>query len=222
MQSINEYYEKYWQNPTDYIDPSTPVRQALLRRFLKLTPPGGMILDLGCGTGEFCEFFRTHGFHAEGSDLSRAAITHARKTHPGITFHAGEAATLLPHRTGLYDLIFSSEVIEHLFDVGGWLAAINDLLKPDGLLILTTPYHGFAKNLAIDIFGYSKHYDPLGQHIRFFDRAGLSRCLKLTGFTPLAWTGYGRPWPFWKSMFVVARKTRPCSGLKVSTQGRVM
>jgi len=221
MRSIDEYYENYWENPGDYADPSTPDRQALLRRFLKMAPAAGRILDLGCGAGEFCDFFRSHGFEAEGSDLSQNAIMHARKTYPGITFHVGEVETLLDCREGYYDVVFSSEVIEHLFDVGGWLGAVNGLLTPEGLLILTTPYHGLAKNLAIDIFGYSKHYDPLGQHIRFFDRVGLARCLDLTGFTPLEWTGYGRPWPFWKSMFVVAKKTRAFAGLSVGTQGRL-
>jgi SAM-dependent methyltransferase len=221
MLSIDEYYEQYWQNPAEYADPTTPIRQELLQRFLRMAPIGGSILDLGCGAGGFCEFFRSLGFQVEGSDLSRAAIEHARKTYPDITFHVGEVETLLPSKESQYDVVFSSEVIEHLFDVGGWLGATNKLMKTDGLLMLTTPFHGILKNIAIDIFGYSKHYDPLGQHIRFFDKAGLARCLNLTGFTPLAWTGFGRPWPFWKSMFVVARKTQPFAGLSFGTQGRL-
>jgi SAM-dependent methyltransferase len=224
MPSIEEYYEQYWENPDDYVDPSTPARQALLRRFLQRVPAGTKIIDVGCGTGEFCDFFYGLGFHAEGSDLSHAAIAHARKTYKGkgLTFHTGEVHTLLPAHAGCYGVAFSSEVIEHLFDVANWLGAINQLLEPDGYLILTTPYHGFAKNLAIDLFGYSRHYDPLGQHIRFFDKAGLTRCLRLCGFEPLSWTGYGRPWPFWKSMFVVARKVRPCATLAFGTQGRLV
>jgi SAM-dependent methyltransferase len=221
MPSIERYYEQYWEKPEDYADPSTPERRALLKRVVQGLPAHARILDVGCGAGDFCDFFRNLGFDAEGTDLSHAAIAHAQRTYPDIAFHAGDIEALLPAAARSFDVAFSSEVIEHLFDVARWLGAINQLLKSDGLLILTTPYHGLVKNLAIDLFGYSRHYDPLGQHIRFFDKAGLSRCLKLTGFVPLSWSGYGRPWPFWKSMFVVARKVRPYADLVYGTQGRL-
>jgi len=112
MQSIEEYYERYWENPDDYTDPSTPARQSLLQRFLKPFPPGSRLLDVGCGAGEFCEFFRSLGFNAEGMDLSNAAIAHARQAYPAITFHAGAIETLLPMQKGRYRVVFSSEVIE--------------------------------------------------------------------------------------------------------------
>ena len=78
----------------------------------------------------------------------------------------------------------------------------------DGWFILTTPYHGLVKNVLLDVLNYSGHYDPFGQHIRFFDRKGLTTSLERYGFTPQGVTGYGRAWPLWKSFFVVARKTR--------------
>jgi SAM-dependent methyltransferase len=95
-----------------------------------------------------------------------------------------------------------------LFDVETYLQSINRLLRPGGRFVLTTPYHGFVKNVLVDLLNYHKHYDPLGQHIRFFDRASLSTCLVKFGFEPKVWTGYGRPWPFWKSFFVVSSKAR--------------
>jgi SAM-dependent methyltransferase len=206
MATVNEYYERYWDAPETYYDPTTPRRQQLLRRHLATLPEGSRVLDLGCGRGEFCEFFRSLGFEAEGIDISSQVVAHARDAHHGIPFHVGEAASLLPVRAGAYDCVFSSEVIEHLFDVGEYLSAVNRLLKPGGLYVLTTPYHGLLKNVLIDALNYRGHYDPLGQHIRFFDRRGLADCLERFGFRPLVWTGYGRPWPFWKSFFVVSRK----------------
>lgn len=162
------------------------------------------------------------GLEAEGYDLSDAAINYAAEKLPSIRFFSGDLDDLLGDREQHYDLIFSSEVIEHVFDVHTWLSNLNRLLKPSGMLILTTPYHGVFKNIAIDLFGYSKHYDPLGQHIRFFDKNGLSKCLTATGFHPMAWRGYGRPWPFWKSMFVVARKVAAPKQLQLRTQGAVL
>lgn len=221
MATIEQYYENYWENPESYSDPTTPQRQALLRKVLPGLPAGGRILDVGCGRGEFCDFFVKQGFAAEGTDISQAAIRHAQQHFPGATFHACAVEDLLPTRAGVFDAVYSSEVIEHLFDVGAYLLAINHLLKPGGLFILTTPYHGLIKNISIDLLHYAGHYDPMGQHIRFFDTKGMKRCLSAFAFEPVHWWGYGRPWPFWKSFFVVARKAGEARALQVGTQGRL-
>ena len=208
MANIEEYYEDYWEEPESYNDPTGPMRQALFRKHLSHLPRGARVLDVGCGRGEFCAFFRELGLAAEGIDISRKGVEYARKQHPGITFHAGETQSLLPDRAAAFDCVFSSEVIEHLFDVGGYLEAINRLLKPGGAFVLTTPYHGLIKNVVLDAVNYAKHYDPLGQHIRFFNKNSLGMCLRKWGFEARVWTGYGRPWPFWKSFFVVTTKAR--------------
>jgi 2-polyprenyl-6-hydroxyphenyl methylase/3-demethylubiquinone-9 3-methyltransferase len=221
MPDINEYYEQYWQSPEEYHDPTTPLRQALLDKHVGgLLKPGAKVLDVGCGRGEFCGFFAAKGCAAEGTDISTNCIEFARKHHPGCGFHAVAVEALLPARAGEFDLVFSSEVIEHLFDVATYLHAINHLLKPGGRVVLTTPYHGLVKNVLIDLRNYARHYDPLGQHIRFFDRASLGGCLEMFGFTPRVWTGYGRPWPLWKSFFVVAEKTSQAQMPTFATQGR--
>ena len=220
MPSIEEYYENYWEAPEEYSDPTTPQRQALLDRMLPRVPAGGAILDVGCGRGEFCDFFARKGFRAEGTDLSHAAVKYAQARYPSATFHAVVVEDLLPARAGGFDMVFSSEVIEHLFDVGTYLLAINHLLKDGGTLVLTTPYHGLLKNLSIDLLNYSRHYDPLGQHIRFFDTRSMNTCLRTYGFEVDHWWGYGRPWPFWKSFFVVARKVSRARARSVGTQGR--
>src|SRR5687767_11920900 len=150
MADIQQYYEEYWQAPEDYNDPTGPMRQALFRKHVKLSA-GASVLDVGCGRGEFCAFFQQLGLAAEGIDISRTGIEYARKQHPGITFHAGEVQALLPSRAGSFDCVFCSEVIEHLFDVGSFLEAVNRLLKPGGVFVLTTPYHGLVKNIVLDV-----------------------------------------------------------------------
>ena len=205
---FREYYEKYWEHPEEYNDPTTPERMALLRKHLAKLPEGANIIDVGCGRGEFCQFFKEElHLHPRGIDVSEAAIRYATQQYPGIQFDALEAQELLSEHARTFDCVFSSEVIEHLFDVGCYLDAVQALLKPDGVFVLTTPFHGLIKNLAIDFFGYASHYDPLEQHIRFFNRQSLTRCLEASGLTPVTWTGYGRPWPFWKSFFVVCHQS---------------
>jgi 2-polyprenyl-6-hydroxyphenyl methylase/3-demethylubiquinone-9 3-methyltransferase len=205
---IAEYYENSWSRPELYNDRTTPLRKALLRRYLPAAgvSPGARVLDLGCGCGEYAAYLKEMGYEAEGIDISANVIEYARREHPGPVYHVGEAQALLPSRAGAFDAVFSSEVIEHLFDVEGYLRSINRLLKPRGALVLTTPYHGVVKNIVIALSSFSHHFDPLGQHIRFFDRPGLDMCLRKFGFSPEVWTGFGRVWPLWKSHFVVSRK----------------
>lgn len=221
MPDIQQYYEQYWAKPDEYSDPTTPMRTALLERHVgHLLRPGTKVLDVGCGRGEFCGFFASKGCQAEGTDISVNCIEFARQKNPGCQFHPVAVEALLPARRGEFDLAFSSEVIEHLFDVATYLHAMNHLLKPGGLLVLTTPYHGLIKNILIDLRNYARHYDPLGQHIRFFDQKNLGDCLRLFGFEPIVWTGYGRPWPVWKSFFVVSRKIKDAEMPSFATQGR--
>ena len=207
MPTIEQFYEKYWEAPAKYYDPTTPQRQALLRKHVSLHADA-RVLDVGCGRGEFCAFFKQLGWNAQGIDISQTGISYARSQHGGIFFRATEVQALVPGESEAYDCVFSSEVIEHLFDVQTYLESINRLLKPNGLFVMTTPYHGFIKNVIVDLLNYSKHYDPLGQHIRFFDKRSLDGVLRQFGFVPQVWKGYGRPWPFWKSFFVVSRKER--------------
>ena len=80
------------------------------------------------------------------------------------------------------------------------------MFRQKGLLILTTPYHGFLKNLLIVLLKFDRHFDPEGSHIRFFDKKGLERCLNNSGFAQISWSGIGRFWKMYRTWFVVAQK----------------
>ena len=113
-----------------------------------------------------------------------------------------------------YDVILSVEVIEHLFLPKLYLNNINGWLKRDGLLILTTPYHGHLKNLLIALLNkYDVHHNPLWDygHIKFFSKATIFKLLeecrfKPVYFKPVYFKGLGRFSYLWKSMLIVAKK----------------
>src|SRR4051812_20168960 len=110
-------------------------RRRTARRLLGLMPPGGRLLEVGCGHGLLLDEARAAGFEPEGLELSRDAAAYAR-AELGLTV---QERTLAEHEADPYDGIVLADVLEHLDDP---LAAIDDclrLLAPSGALCLVTP-----------------------------------------------------------------------------------
>jgi len=208
----SEFYERYWQRPRDAIPERGLLieqRKKLLKAALANLPSGSPILDAGCGTGEFSLFISSLGFTPIGVDISATAVAQARLRCPGTRFEVASPETRLPFIDEEFAAVWCSEVLEHLFDVHAALAELNRVLRPGGILVLTTPYHGLFKNIAIGILSFERHYNPYLSHIRFFSRPSLAMCLERAGFATIQWQGIGRHWPVWKSQFVVSRKVSP-------------
>ena len=209
MGDIKTYYEDYWDRDTDVSDNdvTTPERkQRLLKTLKDHLESGANVLDLGCGGGQFAALLNKSGYNAMGMDLSANAVGMAMRNNPGVEYNVLNPDGSIPVEDNIFDAVWSTEVIEHVLDVHGFLMEINRVLKPGGLFVLTTPYHGYLKNLLITVLKFDRHFDPEGPHIRFFDRKGLERCLQKAGFNPLSFDGIGRFWMMWRTWWVVAKK----------------
>jgi len=175
-------------------------------------PAGAQVLDLGCGNGSFISLYRDRGWHLHGTDFSSTGIEIAKQNFPDIDFILADASSPagdIAERVGLVDLIISTEVIEHLYNPRGFLKNAYDLLKPGGLFVVTTPYHGYLKNLMLAVTGsMDKHYTVLWDHghIKFWSPATLSQALTESGFRDLKMVGAGRLPGLWKSMVFSTRK----------------
>lgn len=105
--------------------------------------------------------------------------------------------------------VISLEVVEHIFLPRNFARNCYGFLKPGGRLILSTPYHGYLKNLALALTGaLDKHFTALWDfgHIKFWSRRTLTALLTEQGFEDIRFQGAGRvPW-LWKSMVLCARK----------------
>jgi len=183
-----------------------PLRAALKREL----PHGGAVFDMGCGNGATVGMLLELGYTATGIDPSASGIEWARAAWPAGRFEVGSAYDEdLRARYGQFAVVVSLEVIEHCFWPRRFAASIYDLLRPGGLALISTPYHGYAKNLALALTNrFDAHWSPLwdGGHIKFWSRDTLSRLLREAGFASVDVVRVGRIPPLAKSMIALARK----------------
>ena len=114
-----------------------------------------------------------------------------------------------PFQAESFDVVVSTEVVEHLYRPRQLVQNAFRLLKPSGHFIVSTPYHGWLKNVVLALSGkMDNHFTALwdGGHIKFWSRETLSALLTEKGFTDLRFVGAGRVPYIWKSMILIARK----------------
>ncbi|MDQ6670034.1 MAG: methyltransferase domain-containing protein [Chloroflexota bacterium] len=168
------------------------------------------VMDAGCGNGNLSARIAAAGFDVTGFDASASGIEHARRAFPGLRFEVASAYDDFRERLEVpFDACACVEVIEHLYDPRAFVDRVHQALRPGGLFVVTTPYHGYIKNLALAMTGATdSHYSALwdGGHIKFWSRATLTTLLEERGFRVIRFEGTGRVPFLWKSMIVTARK----------------
>jgi len=169
------------------------------------------VLEIGCGNGTLAKAIADHGMKIAGLDPSESGIENARKILPESKFYCMNVYDD-PARIENNDLdaVVAAEVIEHLFRPRALLRFAHAKLRPGGFLLLTTPYHGYLKNLALSFLDkWDFHHAPQtdGGHIKFWSRRSLTRVLQKENFEVVDFVGAGRLPYLWKSMLLVAQKT---------------
>jgi 2-polyprenyl-3-methyl-5-hydroxy-6-metoxy-1,4-benzoquinol methylase len=170
------------------------------------------VLDLGAGNGTLCAEIASRGYDTVGVEYDAGGVSVARKAYPAIPFYnfgvQDDPAELLKTEK-MFDAVVSTEVVEHLFSPHLLPQFAAATLKSGGFLVITTPYHGYLKNLALALAnGWDNHLTPLwhGGHIKFWSRKTLTRLLSENGFEVIGFSGVGRMPYLWKSMVLVAKK----------------
>jgi 2-polyprenyl-6-hydroxyphenyl methylase/3-demethylubiquinone-9 3-methyltransferase len=163
------------------------------------------LFEIGCGNGATARMLSKRGFSVLGIDASTEGI--ARANDPNLRI--GSAYDDLAAQYGRFPVIISLEVVEHLYYPRTFAKTAFDLLEPGGTAVISTPYHGYLKNLALAASGkMDDHFTALwdGGHIKFWSEKTLGALLREAGFTDIRFERVGRVPPLAKSMFAIARK----------------
>lgn len=176
---------------------------------LDLPPDRRRVFELGCGNGSTAAFVRGMGFEVVGVDPSVEGIVHAQQAFPDIRLETGDCYSDLAGRYGRFPVVLSLEVIEHVFLPREFAQRVYDLLDEGGVAIISTPFHGYWKNLALALSGkMDAHFTALWDygHIKFWSERTLTQLLQETGFRSIRFERVGRIGPLAKSMIAVARR----------------
>ena len=135
---MRDYYEELWERlPARLEAPDLELRTRFAGDNVR---PTDRVLDLGCGDGALTGVLAGAGASVVGVDVAESALARARSKHPQLTFAVTPIDGPLPYDDGTFDVVWSSEVIEHVADTARWLSEVRRVLVPRGRLLLTPEY----------------------------------------------------------------------------------
>lgn len=193
----------------------TPYNEYLLPTVERILGPanGQRLFEIGFGNGAVAAHLASKGFAVAGIEPSRQGLALAQASYPGLTgLRHGTIYEDLRARFGGFQAVVSLEVIEHLYFPRRLVQAAFALLEPGGVLVLSTIYHGYLKNIATAILGrFDLKMNPLWDHghIKFFSPRTLTKLLTECGFEDVAVTRPDLIPQFARSM--VARGRKPAA-----------
>ncbi len=186
-----------------------PVLRQILQKESQLEVQGKRLFEIGCGSGATASVLSQLGYEVTGIDLSSSGLELANQNYPDLDLFLGSAYDDLAASYGVFPAVISLEVIEHCLYPRQFAKTLYELLAEGGLGIISTPYHGYWKNLAISLLGkWDSHLSPLWDHghIKFFSKKTLKAILQEAGFREIRFARAGGLPGFAKSMVAIVRR----------------
>jgi 2-polyprenyl-6-hydroxyphenyl methylase/3-demethylubiquinone-9 3-methyltransferase len=189
----------------DYLWP--PIKKTLQHKLQSL--PEAHLFELGCGNGAISNLITQLGWRVTGVDPSAQGIAQANQRYPNIDLKLGSAYEDLHGKYGQFPVVVSLEVVEHVYAPRDYAATLYALTQPGGMAIVSTPYHGYLKNLTMALSGkMDAHFTALWDHghIKFWSIKTLRALLEEAGFHDIEFLRVGRIGPLAKSMIAMAHR----------------
>jgi 2-polyprenyl-6-hydroxyphenyl methylase/3-demethylubiquinone-9 3-methyltransferase len=225
--------QSWWDpnGPSKPLHDLNPLRLQYVQRLGALTDK--RVCDVGCGGGILSESLARAGATVLGIDLSRPVLDvaelHALEAGITVEYRAVGAEELASERPGAFDLVTCMEMLEHVPDPASTMAALAQLVKPGGDIVVST-LNRHPKAFAVAIIGaeYIARALPRGTHeyLKFIRPSELARWgrsvgLDLLDLTGISYNPLSRAFSLSKDTTVnyLARFRRSAAG-DASTQGR--
>ena len=167
------------------------------------------VVDVGAGNGAFAARLAELGYRVTAVEPSASGIETMRAAHPSLESVRASAYDDLSALHGSFDAAVALEVVEHCYYPRRLASTLAALVRPGGVVIVSTPYHGYWKNLALALSGkMDAHFTALWDygHIKFWSVATLTRLLAEAGFVDIRFQRVGRIPALAKSMIAIARR----------------
>jgi SAM-dependent methyltransferase len=132
------------------------------------TVRGKRVLDVGCGTGFWTQFYVGRGAHYTGVDIAQVSADRLAERYPEQVFARADVSEGVPG--GPYDLVNVFDVLYHITDEARWDSALRHLaaaLAPGGLLLVTDAFSEFTVQAEHNVMR------PLERYLSVLGDAGL-------------------------------------------------
>lgn len=186
LEELLEEYAKYSRN--DEISPITIKRYPYLLSLFEKFRVNNRIIDVGAGDGHFIESAKLAGWDAYATEFDDRAVALCRQK--GVHVQQGKLDPA-KYEEGSFDVIFSSEVLEHINNPMEEIRNFNRILRKGGIVYITTPNLNSLSYRLLkhkwNIFHYPEHlcyYTPKTLEKLFRDNGFKKMMIRTTGFSP--------------------------------------
>jgi SAM-dependent methyltransferase len=177
--AMRKYYDEFYAADENAVSKRQERRaQRHFGRLMRYSGKPGRILEIGAGDGYLLNEAKKGGWQVEGLELSQPRVQRAKEWF-GIDLQCADLqqAQLIP---GSFDAVVMFQLIEHVHDPRGLLTRVNSLLRPGGVMMLSTP----------NVLAYSRKRRDVDswripRHLFFFTPRTLVRTVERCGFDVL-------------------------------------
>jgi ubiquinone/menaquinone biosynthesis C-methylase UbiE len=171
LPSVAREYDNYYQKEKGKL--IDKIEKKIIKSHLDNLDKG-YLLELGCGTGHWTQFFCEQGFQVAAIDSSKSMLEIARSKNMKTVQFLNADAVRLPFPDAQFSAIASVTMLEFVDDLNLVLTEIDRLLKPGGTLLL-----GCLN--ALSALGENKKNDPVFKHAHFFTQEEIKKMLARFG-----------------------------------------